>query len=103
MASRSHVVWLCQLGFELTRDWRTLPLSLVDISKDLAAFLPGYALEEHTIGAASVEVPFYHHVSLSLTGDALCLCILIGKDIVLEIAPDLVNPLVWGSLKAPSS
>ena len=48
----------------------TSALSLMDISENLAAFLPGYALQIHTIGAMPVEVPFDQRVSFSLTGDA---------------------------------
>ena len=81
----------------------TSALSLMDISEDLAAFLPSDALQVHTIGATPVEVPFDQRVSSSLSGDAFGCGIIIGKDIATQVTPDLIDPCRGGSLNSPYS
>ena len=81
----------------------TSTLSLMDISEDLTAFLPSDALQVHTIIATPVEVPFDQRVSSSLSGDAFSCGIIVGKDIVLQVALDLIDPCRGGSLNSPCS
>ena len=81
----------------------TSALSLMDISEDLTAFLPSDALQVHTIGAAPVEVPFDQRVSSSLPDDAFSCGIIIGKDIVTQVTPDLIDPCRGGSLSSSYS
>jgi hypothetical protein len=46
----------------------------------------------------SVEIPFYQHVSLSHMNDLLSGYMLIRKDVVFQVAPNLHDPCIGTSL-----
>jgi hypothetical protein len=78
----------------------------------MALFL-GDAPHKDTVGATAVEIPFYRRVAFSQPYYALCGDMVFGKDILLQVVPDLEDPCiettlsfscgVGGSVKPPSA
>ena len=56
------------------------------------AFLGGDAPQRNPIGALTVQVCVVEAVGLGLASNSLGLCIFLGKDLVLQVALDLVDP-----------
>ena len=67
-------------------------LSAVDVVDELAAFLGRDAPQRNPIGALTVQVSVVEAVGLGLASNPLGLCIFLGKDLVLQVALDLVDP-----------
>jgi hypothetical protein len=67
----------------------TSALSSMDLREQLTALLLGDAPHENAVGATAVEIPFYHHVSLSQPHYALCGHMIFRKDIFVQVVPDL--------------
>ena len=70
----------------------------MDLREQLAALFLGNALHEDTIGAMAVEIPFYHLVAFSQSYYVLSGHIVIRKDIVFQVVPDLGDPCIGTSL-----
>ena len=70
----------------------------MDLCEQLAALSLGNAPHEDTIGATAVEIPFHHHVAFSQSYYALSGHIVIRKDIVFQVVPDLGDPCIGTSL-----
>ena len=66
----------------------------MDLREQLAALFLGNAPHEDTIGTTAVEIPFYHHVAFSQSYYALSGHILIRKDVVFQVVPDLGDPCI---------
>jgi hypothetical protein len=66
----------------------------MDLCKQVAALFPGNAPHEDAIGAAAVEIPFYHRVSLSQLHYALSRCLVFRKEIVFQVVPNLEDPCI---------
>ena len=73
-------------------------LASMDLREQLAALFLGNAPHEDTIGATVVEIPFYHRVPFSQSYYALSGHIIIRKDIVFHVVPDLRDPCIGSSL-----
>ena len=56
------------------------------------------APHEDTIGATAAEIPFHHRVAFSQSYYVLSGHIVIRKDIVFQVVPDLGDPCIWSSL-----
>ena len=72
----------------------TSTLASRDLREQVAAFFLGNAPHEDTIGATAVEIPFYHRVALSQSYYALSGHIVIRKDIVFQVVPNLGDPCI---------
>jgi hypothetical protein len=72
----------------------TSTLTSMDLREQVAAFFLGNAPHEDAIGATVVEIPFYHHVSLSQSHYALSRCLVFRKDVVFQVVPDLGDPCI---------
>ena len=70
----------------------------MDLCEQLAAFFLGNAPHVDTIGAMAVETPFYHRVAFSQSYYALSRHIVIRKDVIFQVAPDLGDPCIGSSL-----
>ena len=70
----------------------------MDLREQLAALFLGNSLHEDTVGATAVEIPFYHRVAFSQLYYALSRRIVIMKDIVFQVVPDLGDPCIGTSL-----
>ena len=64
----------------------------MDLREQLAALFLGNAPHEETIGATTVEIPFYHRVAFSQPDYAL------REDVIFQVAPDLGDPCIGTSL-----
>ena len=76
----------------------TSTLASMDLREQLATLFLGNALHEDTIGATVVEIPFFHRVAFSQLYCVLSGRIVIRKDIVFHVVPDLGDPCIWSSL-----
>ena len=76
----------------------TSTLTSIDLREQLAALLPENAPHEDAIGATAVEIPLYHGVSFSQSHYALSRHMVFGKDVVLQVVPDLEDPCIGSSL-----
>ena len=76
----------------------TSTLASMDLRELLAALSLGNVPHEDTIGAMAVEIPFYHRVAFSQSDCALSGHIVIRKDIVFQVAPNLGDPCIGTSL-----
>ena len=76
----------------------TSTLASMDLCEQLAALSLGNAPHEDTIGAMAVETPFYHRVAFSQSYYAFSGHIVIRKDIVFQVVPDLGDPCIGSSL-----
>jgi hypothetical protein len=72
----------------------TSTLSSMDLREQLTGLLLGDAPHENVVGAMTVEIPFYHRVSLSQPHYALCGHMIFRKDIFLQVVPDLRDPCI---------
>ena len=70
----------------------------MDLREQLAALSLGNPPHEDTIGAMAVEISFYHRVASSQSYYALSRYIIIRKDIVFQVVPDLGDPCIGSSL-----
>ena len=75
----------------------TSTLSFMDLREQLAALSLRNAPHEDTIGATAVEIPFYHRVVFSQSYYVLSGRIVIRKDIVFQVVPDLGDPCIGTS------
>jgi hypothetical protein len=71
----------------------------MDLCEQVAALFLGNAPHEDAIGAMAVEIPFYHHVSLSQPHYALSRCLVFRKDVVFQVVPDLGDPCIGTPLR----
>jgi hypothetical protein len=71
----------------------------MDHCEQVAALFLGDAPHEDAIGATAVEIPFYHHVSLSQPHYALSRCLVFRKEIVFQVVPDLGDPCIGSFLR----
>ena len=76
----------------------TSTLASMDLCEQLAALFLGNAPHEDTIGATAVEIPFYHRVVFSQSYYTLSGHIVIRKDIVFQVVPNLGDPCIRTSL-----
>ena len=76
----------------------TSTLASMDLREQLVALFLGNAPHEDTIGATAVEIPFYPRVEFSQSYYALSGHIVIRKDIVFQVVPDLGDPCIRSSL-----
>ena len=76
----------------------TSSLASMDLREQVMALFLGNAPHEDPIGATAVEIPFYHRVAFSQSYYALSGHIVIGKDIVFQLVPDLGDPCIGSSL-----
>ena len=76
----------------------TSTLASMDLREQLAALSVGNAPHEDTIGATAVEIPFFHRVVFSQSYYALSGHIVIKKDIVFRVVPDLEDPCIGTTL-----
>ena len=76
----------------------TSTVASMDLREQLAALSLGNAPYEDTIGTTAVEIPFYHRVAFSQSYYALSGHIVIRKDIVFQVIPDLGDPCIETSL-----
>jgi hypothetical protein len=74
-------------------------LSSMDLREQLTTLLLGNAPHVNAIGAAAVEIPFYHRVAFSQPHYALCGHMGFRKDIVLQVVPDLGDPCIGTTLR----
>ena len=61
-------------------------------SDELAALLGRDAPQRDPIGALTVQISVVEEVGLGLASNPLGLCIFFGKDSILQVALDLVDP-----------
>jgi hypothetical protein len=54
----------------------------MDLCEQVAALFLGNAPHEDAIGTVAVEIPFYHHVSLSQPHYALSRCLVFREEVV---------------------
>jgi hypothetical protein len=57
-----------------------------------------YPAHEDVIDATSVAIPFHQRVSFSQTDNPLFIVILLGKDIIIKVVPDLCDPCIRTNL-----
>ena len=76
----------------------TSALASMDLREQLATLSLGNAPHEDTIGATAVEIPLCHLVAFSQSYYALSERIVIRKDIVFQVVPDLGDPCIGTSL-----
>ena len=67
-------------------------LSAVYVVDELAAFLGRDAPQRNPIGSLAVQVSVVEEVGLGLASNSLSFCIFFGKDSILQVALDLVDP-----------
>jgi hypothetical protein len=70
----------------------------MDLCEQLASLSLGNTPHEDTIGTTAVEIPVYHRVAFSQSYYALSGRIVIRKDIVFQLVPDLGDPCIESSL-----
>ena len=73
-------------------------LSSMDLREQLTTLM-GNAPHVNAIGAAAVEIPFYHRVAFSQPHYALCEHMVFKKAIVLQVVPDLRDPCIRTTLR----
>jgi hypothetical protein len=71
----------------------------MDLREQVAALFLGDAPHEDAVGATSVEIPFYHRVSLSHPDNVLSRCLVFRKVIILQVVPDLRDPCIGTYLR----
>jgi hypothetical protein len=77
----------------------TSVLASMDLCEQVATLFPGDAPHEDAVGATVVEIPFYHHVSLSQLHYALSRCLVFRKEIAFQVVPDLGDPCIGTFLR----
>src|SRR6185437_5382029 len=86
------------LANKRARGGMTSALASMDLREQLAALSLGNAPHEDTVGAAAVEIPFYHRVAFSQSDYALSRHIVIREDVMFQVVPDLGDPCIGSSL-----
>src|SRR6185503_1759588 len=76
----------------------TSTLASMDLCEQLTTLFLGNAPHEDTISATAVDIPFYHRVAFSQSYYALSGDIVIRKDIVFQVVPDLGDQCIGRSL-----
>jgi hypothetical protein len=71
----------------------------MDLCEQVAALFLGDAPHEDAIGATTVEIPFYHHVSFSQSHYALSRCLVFRKDVVFQVVLDLGDSCIGTPLR----
>jgi hypothetical protein len=71
----------------------------MDLCEQVAALFLGDAPHEDAIGTTAVEIPFYHHVSLSQSHYALSRCLVFRKEVVFQVVLDLRDPCIKTPLR----
>jgi hypothetical protein len=74
-------------------------LASMDLREQVAALFLGDASHEDAVGAAAVEIPFYHRVPLGHPGYALSRCLVFRKKIIFQIVPNLRDPCIGTFLR----
>jgi hypothetical protein len=77
----------------------TSALSSMGLREQLTDLLLGNASHVNAIGAASVEIPFDHHVALSQPHYAFYGHMVFKKDILLQVVTDLGDPCIGTTLR----
>jgi hypothetical protein len=77
----------------------TSALSSMDLHEQLTTLLLGNASHVNGVGAAAVEIPFHHRVTLSQPHYALCGHMVFRKDIFLQVIPDLGDSCIGTTLR----
>jgi hypothetical protein len=72
----------------------TSALASMDLCEQVTALFLDDAPHEDAIGATAVEIPFYHHVSLSQSHYALSEYMVFRKDVVFQVVSDLGDPCI---------
>lgn len=67
-------------------------LTLMGVGDELDALFPRDTLQEHPVGSASIEGPFYEHVPLRDARKLLSFGAILGKSIIVEVRPDVSHP-----------
>jgi hypothetical protein len=62
------------------------------VGNELDALFPRDTLQEHPVGGASVEGPFYEHVPLRNARKLLSFRAILGKSTIVEVHPDVSHP-----------
>ena len=70
----------------------------MDLREQLAALFLKNAPHEDAIGATAVEIPFYHRIAFSQSHYALSGYMVLMKDIIFQVVPDLGDPCIGTSL-----
>jgi hypothetical protein len=71
----------------------------MDLREQLMTLLLGNAPHVNAIGVAAVEIPFHHRVVFSQPHYAFCRHMVFGKDILLQVVPDLGDPCIGTTLR----
>jgi hypothetical protein len=71
----------------------------MDLREQLTTLFLGNASHVNAIGAAAVEIPFHHRVTLSQPHYAFCGHMVFRKDILLQVVPDLGDPCIGTTLR----
>jgi hypothetical protein len=71
----------------------------MDPREQPTALLLGNASHVNVVGAAALEIPFHHRVTLSQPHYALCGRMVFRKDIFLQVVPDLGDPCIETTLR----
>jgi hypothetical protein len=74
-------------------------LSSMDLCEQLTALLLGNVSHVNAVGAAAVEIPFHHPITLSQPHYAFCGHMVFRKDILLQVVPDLRDPCIGTTLR----
>jgi hypothetical protein len=72
----------------------TSTLPSMDLREQLTVLSLGDAPHKDTVGATTVEIPFYRRVAFSQSYYALCEDMVFRKDICLQVVPDLGDPCI---------
>jgi hypothetical protein len=77
----------------------TFALSSMDLREQTMTLHLGNALHVNAVGAAAVEIPFHHRVTLSQPHYALYGRMVFRKDIFLQVVPDLRDSCIGTTLR----
>jgi hypothetical protein len=77
----------------------TSALSSMDLREQPTTLLLGNASHVNVVGAAAVEIPFHHRVTLSQPHYAFCGRMVFRKDIFLQVVLDLGDPCIETTLR----
>jgi hypothetical protein len=77
----------------------TSALSSMDLREKLTTLFLGNASHVNAVGAAAVEIPFHHRITLSQPYNALCGHMVFRKDIFLQVVLDLGDPCIETTLR----
>jgi hypothetical protein len=71
----------------------------MDLHEQLTALFLGNASHVNDVGAAAVEIPFHHRVTLSQPHYAFFGHMVFRKDILLQVVLDLGDPCIGTTLR----